>query len=842
MLVWADLVNSTDYAGTAIAPLRSAMRASFRDLRFAARVLQSSPAFTAITVLTLGLGMACTTTVFSWVDSVLLHPYPGAGAADDLAAFEMIKPSSPNGGTAASWLDYRDYRDNLRTLAGLAWSRHGAFTLGDDLPGRLTWGQLVSANFFDVMRVKPVLGRFFHPAEEGDRLGAYPVVVISERLWRSYFRSDPGVVGRSIRLNRRPMTIVGVAPAEFRGSSPVLLYEIWAPITMGPTLGMLAPTTFTERDDRGGTQMTCRLRPGVRIEQARAEAAAFAARLAEMYPKTNRGIGATVLPTWEEHNGVNEYLRRPLIILLAVSLVVLLIVCANVANLLLARSVSRQREFAIRCAIGAGRSRVAIQVMTETLVLAAAGAGVGLLLLLWLQGSLTAMIPSIGLPIGGSLIMNGRILAFTALACLSATLVSGVSPALFVLRTNLNGVLQEGGRGETAGATSRRTRTLLAAGEVALATVALVGAGLFVRSFRNVRAIHPGFEPRHVLLGRFFIETAGFSSDQARQFSARLKERLLATPGVEAVSYSDFVPLSSTGGPYSSVRVDGYTPVQGESTGTNRAAVSPDYFASMRIPLLSGRDFTDADDEKTEPVMIVNQALAARYFHGEDPVGHKVRTLQKWWTVVGMVRDSKQFSPAEPPRPFFYLPFRQAYSPGAELYFLTRTTGPPEDATAAFRRAVIETDRSAFAVHMVPLAEYTEVATIGQKVAATLMAALGLMCLLLAGSGIYGVMSYSVNQRLGEIAIRMAMGATPLRVIGMVVAQGMMVAIGGLAAGVGAALAVTRLVRSMLVGIGATDPASFLIAAGFLLTVALLSTWLPAWRATRGDPMGALRR
>ena len=362
---------------------------------------------------------------------------------------------------------------------------------------------------------------------------------------------------------------------------------------------------------------------------------------------------------------------------LAFSFVVLLIVCANVANLLLARAVGRQREFGIRCALGAGRLRVAIQVLTETLVLAAGGAGVGLLMLLWMQGSLLGMVPSVGFPINTSYALNGRILGYTAVVCVLAALISGVSPAMFVFRSNLNEVLKEGSRSDTAGAASHRTRSLLVIGEVALATVALVGAGLFMRSFRNIRAIHPGFDASNVLFGRFFIETAGYSGDQIQQFALRLKERMLAAPGVETASYTDFVPLSTTAGPWNFVQVEGYTPARGESTSVNRALVSPGYFATMQIPLLEGRDFSTLDERKGAPVMIVNQAFVRRFFRGQNPLGRKVRAAGKWCSVVGVARDSKYFSPAEPPTPHFYLAFQQFYNSSPELYFLVRTAGQP---------------------------------------------------------------------------------------------------------------------------------------------------------------------
>jgi predicted permease len=701
---------------------------------------------------------------------------------------------------------------------------------------------LVSGNFFDVLGVKPLLGRTFNREEANDVLGAHPVAVISAGLWRKHFHSDPRILGKPLHLNRHSFTIIGVTSPEFRGSSPVMHFDLWVPATMAVTLGLVPERSFTGRGERGSFSTICRLRAGVSVAQARAEAGSYAARLAAAYPDSNAGIGATVMHTWEEHNGINEYLSRPLAILLAVSFVVLLIVCANVANLLLARSVGRQREFGIRFALGAGRARVVFQVLTETLVLAIAGSGVGLLILLWMQGSLLAMVPSVGLPISASLVMNARILAFTALACVAAALISGASPALFVCHANLNEVLKDGSRSDTAGAASHRTRSLLVVGEVALATVALVGAGLFVRSFQNVRAINPGFDSSRVLLGRFFTESAGYSPAQLQQFASTLKDRLTTAPGVQNVTYTDFVPLSNTAGPYNDALVEGYTPQRGESIAVNRARVSPDYFSTMTIPLLEGRDFTRLDDAKAPPVIIVNQAFAKRFLNGANPVGRKVRVLGKWRVVVGMARDSKYFSPAEASAPHMYLPFEQFPGSQQQLFVLVRTARQPEETIPLFRRAVTETDRNASALHMVTLTEYTQVATFGQKVAATLMGGLGLMCLILAGSGLYSVMSYSVSQRAPEIGIRMAMGATPAHVIGMVVGQGMVIAAAGVVAGTAAAFAATRFISSMLCGVDASDPATFLMSAAFLAAVTLFATWLPAFRATRLDPISSLRR
>jgi predicted permease len=383
---------------------------------------------------------------------------------------------------------------------------------------------------------------------------------------------------------------------------------------------------------------------------------------------------------------------------------------------------------------------------------------------------------------------------------------------------------------------------VLVIGEVALAMVALVGAGLFVRSFRNIRAIHPGFSASNVLFGRFFAESANYTGEQIEQFSLRLKERMLATPGVETVSYTNFVPLSVTAGPWINVTVDGYMPVQGEATNVNFALISPGYFATVQIPLLEGRDFATSDERKGEPVMIVNQTFARRFFHGQSPLGRKVRAYGKSFTVVGLARDSKYFSPTEAPSPHLYVAFQQFYRGSPELYFLVRTAGEPVQAIPLLRRAVMETDPNMAAFHAVPLAEYTQVASFGQKVAANLMGALGLMCLLLAAMGLYSVMSYTVSQRIPEIGIRMAMGARPGNVMAMVVGQGMALAGAGMALGAVAAFAVTRLVASMLFRVDAADPASFVLAGLFLSAVALAATWLPAFRATRIAPMTALRR
>jgi predicted permease len=823
-------MNSTISGSPKRALDQVAMRPLFEDFRSGLRVIRREPGFAAVAILTLGVGIACATTVFSWVDGILLHPFPGTGGSGELAVLEMVTPGAPNGGTNVGWLDFRDYRDGMRSFDGLAAFRQTAFTVGEGPGARLAWGELVSGNYFAVLGVRPVAGRFFDPRSDGPE----PVAVISERLWRSEFGADPAIAGRGIRVNRQVLTVAGVAPAEFRGSSVVMLYDIWVPLGMGPALGATTAAFFEDRGARGSMFAIGRLREGVDVARAAAEAATLARRLETAYPATNRGVGATVLPASRAHNGVNDYLRTPLEILLAVALLVLLLVCANVANLLLARAVGRRREFGIRLAIGASRGRVAAQVLRETLVLAMAGTGTGLVMLLWTQGSLAALVPDIGLPVATGHDWNGRMLAFSAAACVTAALLAGASPALLVFRSNLQDVLKEGGRGGTGGVASGRTRVALVVGQIALATVALTGAAVFVAKFHEARSVDTGLRAERVVLGRFFLEAAGYSAPEAARFAERLRERLGRTAGVEAASYTDFVPLSTTAGPYANVEAEGYVAAAGEPAAVNRAVVSPGYFGVTGIPLVEGRDFDDRDGEQSARVAIVNQTFARRYFGGAaTAVGRRIRTGGQWHTVVGVARDSKYFSPGEAPLAHFYLAFAQARRPVRELYFLVKMTG--EGGYGLLRQAVADTDPHAAAFHAVSLAEYTEVATLGQKVAANLMGALGGLCLLLAAVGIYSVMSYTVSQRAEEIGIRIALGAGPAEVVKMIAGQGMGMGAAGIGIGLAAAGALGR-----MAGLG--DAASFGLAAAVLAAATLAATAGPAWRAARMDPLRALRK
>ena len=809
-----------------------------QDVRYGIRQLRRSPGFTVVAVLTLAVGIGASTTVFSWIDAVLLRPLPGVEKANELVAFENF--ASNGNFLTTSYLDYRDYRDHLTSLAGLAATQIEPLTIGSEDHAQQVWGELVTGNYFAVLGVKPILGRVFSPDEYGYKPNGFPIAVISSRLWRSYFNGDPFIVGKPIRVNQHDLTIVGVAPSDFRGSVSGLAFDVWVPFMMHPELQGVGEWMLRDRQTR---QLTCvaRLKPGVTLAQARAEIAALALFMSKANVPEDADVGATVLPIWQAHMGAQSVLLKPLEILMTVCVVVLLIVCANVANLLLARFTARQREFSVRLALGAGRLRLARQVLTESLVLAAAGAAGGVALSIWMGGVLQFMLPPMHFPVALDVRMNGRMLLFTVLACVAATLLSGIVPALHVVHTDLNENLKESGRSGTAGVSSHRARGLLVITELSLAIVALVCAGLLVRSFEAARMVNPQFDPNHVLISRFFISTTGYDLAQRKQFCIRLREKLESEPSVTEVAYSDVEPLGLFSGWWEPLEVEGYVPSTGENMKIYRSVVSPGYFRLMRIPLLAGRDFTEQDDENRTPVMIVNQTFVKRFFGGRDPIGRKVHGWGEWFTVVGEVKDSKYINLTEAQLAYFYVPFRQVYRADMGLAFYIRTKTEPREAIATMRHEVRSSDPNVAMIDAMPLAEHIVETLYAEKVAAYLLSTLGGLALLLAAVGLYSVMAYSVTQRIHEIGIRMALGAEPAHVLKLVVSHGLTLTLIGIGAGLLAALASTRLLASFLYGTTTTDPTTFIAVPALLASVALLASYIPACRATKVDPMEALR-
>jgi predicted permease len=815
------------------------MRTLWKDLKYAFRLLRGSPAFTAVAVVTLALGIAANTTVFSWIDTALVHPIPGVAEGNRLAVLELVTTGWNGGTVLASYPDYRALRDNLKLLSGVAAHFHSAFNVGEGDKAQRTWGELVSGNYFAVLGVKPLIGRVFSPEEYGDKPGAYPVAVISERLWRSRFRADPRLVGKTLKVNRHELTVVGVVPAEFRGTEAVLAYDIWVPIMMTPQLAGV-----DERRLSNGSRdywLTARLKPGVTIEQARAEPAALVRRFAEQHPESDDGLSATLLPVWNAHTGAQVLLRKPLGILMAVCFVVLLIVCANLANLLLARSIDRRKEFSIRLALGAGRGRILRQLLTEALLLTMLGAAAGVLLALWMGDSLLWLLPSTSLTVASGTRLNGTVLGFTILICVGAAVLSSIAPVFHAFRSDPNENLKEGGRSGMSGARSHRMRSLLVISEVALSLVALIGAGLFARSFRTAGAIHPGFDGRNVSVAQFYLATSGYSTEQGREFCLRLRDRLATAPGIADATYSSRLPLGFGLSPYTDVEVEGYVAGRGEKTDIYHNAVAPGYFRMLRIPVVAGREFTAHDDVKSLPVIVINESFARRFFGARNPVGRKVRFWGQWSTVAGVVKDTKYHSLTEAPQPYFYMAFRQKYERDWSAAFYVRGTAGSPAALSTIRRESAAIDPNVIVSDGMPLVEYAAGCLFQQKIAASLLGVLGVVSLLLAALGLYSVMAYAVNQRTHEIGIRMALGARAPNVLGMIVLEGMAMTGIGIAVGVALAVIVTRLVAGMLVNVSARDPLVFAGAAAFLSLVALAAGYLPARRATRVDPMVSLR-
>jgi predicted permease len=809
-----------------------------RDLRYGFRNLTRNPGFAAVAVLTIGIGIGASTTIFSWMRSMLLNPLPGAAQPERIVSIENMAPDGEP--LTTSYLDFRDFRDNLH-LVNFVTARGGnVFSVGDAPRTTQVWGEMVSGNFFDMLGVQPEAGRFFSSAERDDAQNAHAVVVISHSYWKSHYHSDRAAIGASLRINRTPFTIIGVAPDGFHGTRSGLDYEIWMPLTM---YGQLTHTGTWMLRDRGtrNFMMMARLAPGATMEQARGEVQALANRMAVADADSDAGIGATVLPIWQSHFGTQSILLTPIAILMGASGVVLLIVCANLANLLLARATGRLKEFSVRLAMGARPMRLTQQILTETLLMTVAGSLCGLLLATFLGGALRWLLPGVARPVMLQPPLDGQVVAFTTALAFGVAILAGLAPALHASQANINEMLKEGGRSGSSGGHSHRLRGLLVVSEVALAVVALVGAGLFLKSFQTARAMNPGFKPDGVALARFDFSTAGYDVRQTDGFCRRLREQLERQPGVTSVSYDDSVPLGFSGGNWETLEVEGYVPGRNENMKIYRDLVSPGFFDLMKIPLVEGRDFDLHDDSTSLKVMIVNQEFVRRFVADRSVIGRKVHGWGDWFTIVGVAKDSKYHRVTESPQPYFYIPIRQIFRPEYGLTFEVRTSGSVNEAIAGLRREAAAIDPAITIFDAEPMTEYVAASLFGAKIAASLLSVLSGLGLLLAAIGLYSVMAYSVAQRTGEIGIRVTLGAQPRDIMRLVIRQGVTFALAGLVVGSLASAALARVVSAMLVGVGPADPVVYAAATGFTVLVALASAAIPAWRALRVDPAVALR-
>jgi len=814
------------------------METILQDVRYGLRMLAKTPGFAAVAILTIAVGIGSSTTIFSWIRAVLLNPLPGASRPERVVALEMLTPSGE--WTPTSYLDFRDFRDNTKLFDSMTVTQPMDLAVGDEKQVQRVWGETVSGNYFEVLRVKPELGRFFSKAEQGDEQNAHAVAVISYAMWKNRYHSDPAVVGTTVRINRYPYTIIGVAPEDFHGSMPGLSLEMWVPATMFGQLSATGDWMLRDRKTRM-FRVLARLAPGVGIEQARAEVQAVALRNAEVDADTNQGMSATLLPLWKSHYGIQDSLLAPLSILMGACGVVLLIVCANVANLLLARAVSRQKELSVRMALGAPRLRVARQLLTESLLIAVGGALAGLVIAQWLGGSLQWLVPASATPTMLRPPLDFRVLVFTVGLAFAVAGLAGVAPAMLSTRGDVNEMLKEGGRSGTSSTRSQRLRGLLVTSEVALAVVAVIGAGLFVKSFQMARSIQPGFDPHQVAMAQMNLSAAGYDAGQADSFCRRLREVMEHQPGVTAVSYGDYVPLSISGGSWEDLQIQGYVPGPNENMKLYRNLIAPGYFDLMKIRLLEGRDFNLQDDRDHPPVMIVTREFVHHFMPNQEPIGQRVQGWGKWFTVVGVAEDSKVFRLTENTAAYFYVPIRQIFRPEMGFKFLVRTSGPVADAVTALRREASAIDPAVPVFSTMPLEEYIGASLFPQRIAASLLGTLGSVALLLAAIGLYGVMAYSVAQRTNEIGVRVALGAQPLDVMRMILRECLTLALPGLVLGSLLAVALARIVSASLVEVSPRDPAIYAAAAIFTVLIALCAAANPARRAAKVDPMVALR-
>ncbi|QOY88767.1 ABC transporter permease [Paludibaculum fermentans] len=820
------------------------MRYFWNEFGSAVRLLRNRPAFSALVVATLALGIAANTTVFAWVDSLLLRPIPGVVNPGELLALEAASPTNPRIGQLQH-PDFRDFQRQMTSAAGVIASHISFFTVGPVDHPRRVLGQVVSANYFDVLGVKPALGRMLLTAEDRDEKGAYAVAVISHRFWLSYFRGDPGVVGQSARVNGHQYVIVGVAPANFAGTYGGVAFDVWIPLSRIVEAGALNTWAASDRNARF-LDVIIRRKSDASLTRVRAEAAVVGTRIAAAFPDTHRGIGATLVPMADATSGLQASLGSPLRLLMGVCALVLLIACANVANLLMARSVSRQREFGIRIALGAGRTALLRQIFFEVLVLAGAGAVVGVLLAQWLGESLFQVMPifdsTLREAIEPLLQPEPRpiVLAFSALVAILAAFCSTILPALYAARVDVNESLKDGSRNGTSGVRTHRARSVLVVAEVALASMALVGAGLAVNAFQKLSRARLGFEPRNVITAQFHLSTNGYSLKKERAFSQQLSARLQSAPGIEQVAYANSIPLSIMGSASDRIRVPGTEKSQGVVS-VYATAVSPGYFDLLKIALLEGRDFAAQDDATHPRVVIVNQTLAQRFFPGLNAIGRKLRVNDDDCTVIGIAQDSKIRSPREGPTPAVFASFGQSFYSGHNNFLFIRTRDF-EAARETLRREVQAMDTNRALYEPSTLAEQTQAGLFGERVAAAMLSALALLALLLAAVGLYSVMAYAVSERTREIGVRMALGAQRRQVFAMVLNNALALTLTGLIAGVAAAIAAARVVSSTVeAGLDFAGPEVYAIAGLLVLLVTLLSTCLPARRATRIDPMSALR-
>ena len=801
-----------------------------RDARLGLRMLRRNPGFTILAILCLTLGIGANAAVFSWIEGILLRPYPLVSDQERLVTLTGTVRDTRD---ETSWPDLLDVKRSCTLCETLFVSKITGATLSIGERAQVITGSIVSANYFDAIGVHPILGRGFEPSEDTGR-NAHSVVVISYHLWQTRFQGDPEIIGKTQRFDNVVHTIIGVMPEGFYGTFVGRAMEYWVPLSMLEVYD--AGSGILEDRSARWAEAYVRLKPGVKRNQAQQEISAIAARLATEYPATNRGRGIKVWPLWETPFNHAGHLLPTFEIMVVVTMFVLLIVCANVGNLLLVRSFARRHEMTVRLAMGASRGRLLRQLVTEGLLLSACGAAGGMLMAYWCRHALVLFFPGDALYLPGQI--DGRVLGLSAALCLVVTLTVGLVPAFQTRHLALADTLKTEAS-SVMGARGRAwVRSSLVVLQVTLSFILLVGATLLMQSLRNIRTTTPGFSTG-VLATWIPMEAAGYKAARAQTFQDELIQRIRALPGVEAAAYARAIPLGYGSFSSTAIAVDGYEAQPNEQPTAEYNEVSPDYFATMGIPLLSGREFTRADDENEPHVAIVNQTMSARYWRGQNPIGQRLQVKGNWVQVVGVVKDSKYYSMDETARPFFYVPLRQYFSIEPDIYI--RTTQPQQTIQTALIREVRTLDPNLAVFEMITLQEQVNRSTSHELVAVALVALFGGLAMLLASIGLYAVMSYTVSQSTRELGLRMALGAGTSNVLRLVLSRGLLLTTTGLVIGIALALLLTRLLGNLLYQVSPRDPLAFAAALAVMTLASFAACFLPAWRATRTDPMRALR-
>jgi macrolide transport system ATP-binding/permease protein len=805
----------------------------FHDLRFGFRMLRRTPSFTLLAVFCLTLGIGATTSVFSWIEGILLRPYPLVANQDRMVA---ITGTDRDGRTDVSFPDFKDLRKNCSLVESFIAEHISGTTLSIGDRAERATGGVVSANYFQALGIKPILGRAFDPAEETGR-NAHPVTVISYQAWKDRYQRDPEILGKTQMLNGVKHTIVGVAPEGFYGTFVGYSFQFWVPASMEEVFG----GGGYKLENRGARWIEgfAILKPGVTIEQAQAEMSSVARRLESDYPDTNRGRGIRLYRLWQTpFNGAGTLLPT-LRLSFVVACFVLLIACANVGNLLLVRSLARRHEMTVRLSIGAGRFRLLRQLLTEGLILSVAAAAGGLVVANLARNAIVLLYPTRpGVIANLPAEIDPRVLVLSAGVCLIATVLFGLIPAVQASQIDLASAMKSdsgsvaGGRGRTW------VKSSLVAVQVALSFMLLVGAGILLKSLKAMQSSDPGFSTTRAIISSVDMAAAGYDQTRIRNFQDQLVDRLQALGGVESAAWMRLAPFSY--GVYSSspIEVDGFVTQPGEQPVVEYDEISPAWLATMGIPLVEGREFTRADNENAVPVAVVNEAMAAQYWRGEDAIGQRVQVKGRWLEVVGVAKNSKYRSLIEPLRPFFYVAMRQ--SQRGQILAIRSRLGP--DALAhALTREIQAIDANLAPSEVISMREQVDRMSWPQRAAVTLLANFSLIALLLAGIGLYGVMSYSVSQSTRELGLRMALGAQASDLLRLVLAQGLGLTAAGAAIGAAVAFGSTRLLGDLLYEVNPRDPAVFGSTLLVIAIAALAACLAPAWRAARTDPVRALR-